>query len=82
LFWLDAHPCTDRSATDAPVPLLSELAAIAAHPVAGHVILVDDMRLMGSEGFPAGEQLALPGWRLQQVGDVAKLAQESQASRA
>jgi predicted O-methyltransferase YrrM len=82
LFWLDAHPCTDRSATDAPVPLLAELAAITAHPVAGHVVLVDDMRLMGSEGFPAREQLALPGWRLEQVGDVARLAQESQASRA
>ncbi len=31
LFWLDAHPSTDRSARDAPVPLAAELAAIAAH---------------------------------------------------
>jgi predicted O-methyltransferase YrrM len=82
LFWLDAHPCTDRSATDAPVPLVAELAAIAAHPVDGHVVLVDDMRLMGREGFPAVEQLRLPGYRLERIGDVGRLTREAQTSRA
>lgn len=77
LFWLDAHPCTDRSATDAPVPLLAELAEIAAHPVQGHVVLVDDMRLMGGSGFPAVDELAPPGYRFEQVGDVGRLTPAS-----
>jgi predicted O-methyltransferase YrrM len=80
LFWLDAHPCTDRSATEAPVPLVAELAAIVAHPVDGHVVLVDDMRLMGSEGFPAVEQLTPPGYRLEQIGDVGRLTRDGRPS--
>jgi len=81
LFWLDAHPCTDRSATDAPVPLVAELAAIAAHRVDGHVVLVDDLRLMGSEGFPAVEQLTPAGYRFEQIGDVGRLTCGDQPSR-
>jgi predicted O-methyltransferase YrrM len=78
LFWLDAHPCTDRAAIGAPVPLTTELAAIAAHPVEGHVVLVDDIRLMGDPGFPAREELTLPGYGFEQIGDVGLL----QPSRA
>ncbi|HTO24533.1 MAG TPA: hypothetical protein VMJ49_01430 [Gaiellaceae bacterium] len=74
LFWLDAHPCTDRSAREAAVPLVAELAAIAAHPVDGDVVLVDDMRLMGADGFPDVDLLAIPGYRLEQVGDIGVLA--------
>jgi predicted O-methyltransferase YrrM len=74
LFWLDAHPHTDRSANDAPVPLVAELTAIAAHPVRGHIVLVDDMRLMGSAGFPSIDDLALPGYSLQRLDDVGLLA--------
>jgi len=73
LIWLDAHPCTDRSARDVPVPLVAELRAIAESAVEGHVVLVDDMRLMGRDGFPAVEELALPGYRLERVGDVGVL---------
>jgi predicted O-methyltransferase YrrM len=73
LFWLDAHPCTDRAASDAPVPLLTELAAIAAHPVEGHVVLIDDMRLMGNPGFPRADELRMPGYAFEQVGDVGVL---------
>jgi len=73
LFWLDAHPCTDRSARDAPVPLVAELGAIAAHPGGGHVVLVDDLRLMGTDGFPPTEALTLPGYRLERMGDVGVL---------
>lgn len=73
LFWLDAHPSTDRSARDAPVPLAAELAAIAAHPVAGHVVVVDDLRLLGKAGFPSPEDISLPGYQLEQVGDVGVL---------
>jgi hypothetical protein len=74
LFWLDAHPHTDRSANDAPVPLVAELSAIAAHPVRGHVVLVDDMRLMGSAGFPSIDDLSLPGYSFQRLEDVGLLA--------
>jgi hypothetical protein len=54
LFWLDAHysgPVTARGALDSPI--VQELAAIRAHPVAGHVVLIDDMRdFTGTGGYP------------------------------
>jgi hypothetical protein len=33
LFWLDAHPSTDRTARSGAIPLRSEIAAIAAHRI-------------------------------------------------
>lgn len=54
LFWLDAHysgPVTARGALDSPI--VRELAAIRAHPVTGHVVLIDDMReFSGTGGYP------------------------------
>jgi hypothetical protein len=59
LFWLDAHysgPITARGAVDSPI--LGELAAIARHPVAGHVVLIDDMRdFKGADGYPTVARL-------------------------
>jgi len=59
LFWLDAHysgPITARGAVDSPI--VQELAAIRAHPVAGHVVLIDDMRdFTGSGGYPTVDEL-------------------------
>ena len=74
LFWLDAHPHTDRSANESPAPLVAELSAIAAHSVRGHIVLVDDMRLMGSAGFPSLDALSLPGYALQRFDDVGVFA--------
>lgn len=74
LFWLDAHPSTDRTAHGAEVPLRRELDAIAAHRVTGHVILVDDLQFMGTPGYPAAEELAPPGYSFEAVGSVARLA--------
>jgi len=71
LFWLDAHPCTDRAVRGTAIPLLAEVAAIAAHAVAGHAILIDDLRLMGSSGYPPVDELAPPGFQLERIGDVA-----------
>ena len=82
LFWLDAHPCTDRAVRGTAVPLLAELAAIAAHPVVGHAILIDDLPLMGSAGYPSVDALAPPGFALQQIGDVAVLTPDGHTSRA
>jgi hypothetical protein len=54
LFWLDAHysgPVTARGALDSPI--VRELDAIRAHRVAGHVVLIDDMRdFQGRDGYP------------------------------
>ena len=59
LFWLDAHysgPITARGALDSPI--VQELAAIRAHPVAGHVVLIDDMRVFdGTGGYPTVSEL-------------------------
>lgn len=59
LFWLDAHysgPVTARGAIDTPI--VRELAAIRAHPVTGHVVLIDDMRdFRGRDGYPTVDEL-------------------------
>jgi len=72
LFWLDAHPSTDRTAHSA-IPLRAELAAIAAHRVPGHVVLIDDLQYLGETGFPSLEELRLPGYSLETLGSVARL---------
>ena len=59
LFWLDAHysgPVTARGVLDSPI--VQELAAIHAHPVRGHVVLIDDLRdFNGSGGYPRADDL-------------------------
>lgn len=44
LFWLDAHASGGDTADAGYDPIFKELAAIYAHPVEGHVILIDDAR--------------------------------------
>lgn len=59
LFWLDAHysgPITARGVVDSPIA--QELAALRAHPVKGHVVLIDDMRdFTGRDGYPTVDEL-------------------------
>jgi hypothetical protein len=59
LFWLDAHysgPITARGVVDSPIA--QELAALRAHPVKGHVVLIDDMRdFTGRDGYPTVDDL-------------------------
>jgi hypothetical protein len=54
LFWLDGHYSagfTARGEKDSPI--MSELEAIYNHPVAGHVILIDDARCFdGTNDYP------------------------------
>lgn len=76
LFWLDAHPSTDRTARGGPIPLEAELAAIARHPVGGHVVLVDDLQYAGTPGYPALDEIALPGYRFEDARGVAVLTPE------
>ncbi len=51
LFWLDAHYCGNAPQYFEKCPVLRELAAIGEHPVKTHPILIDDMRLFGTDEF-------------------------------
>ena len=58
VFWLDAHysgGITARGATECP--LERELHIIAEHPCHDHIILIDDVRLMGSGDYPSLEKV-------------------------
>lgn len=56
-FWLDAHYSGGFTAGDADdCPLLAELAAIAAHPIKTHTIMIDDVRQFGREMPVTSEQ--------------------------
>ncbi len=54
LFWLDGHYMggeSGRGTEDTPV--MAEMTALFAHPVRGHVVLIDDARLFdGTGGYP------------------------------
>ena len=54
LFWLDGHYMggeSGRGTEDTPV--IAEMTALFAHPVRGHVVLIDDARLFdGTGGYP------------------------------
>jgi hypothetical protein len=76
VFWLDAHPSTDRTARDSPIPLRAELAAIARHSVDGHIVLVDDLQYIGTPGYPALDEITLPSYRFEAAGGVAVLTPE------
>jgi hypothetical protein len=51
-FWLDAHFCQGEGGTVDDVPLLEELKIIRKHDVKTHRILIDDVRLMGTDDLP------------------------------
>lgn len=54
LCWLDAHHTGGISAgSGRDAPVMAEIDALLAHPVRGHVVLIDDARCFtGREGFP------------------------------
>jgi hypothetical protein len=74
LFWLDAHysgPATARGPLDSPIA--QELEAIRAHPVAGHVILIDDVSYFtGIGGYPELATL-IEALRIQYPGAVVEV---------
>ncbi len=57
LFWLDGHYSAGNTAKGIEdTPILRELSHIFSSPVSGHVILIDDARLFGSDpGYPSLE---------------------------
>ena len=58
LFWLDGHYSGEGTARgDRETPLEEELRAIAGHGVSGHVILIDDARLLGTGDYPTRDRV-------------------------
>jgi hypothetical protein len=59
LFWLDGHYTGPGSArTDVASPIVREIETILAHPVSGHVVLIDDAReFTGQDGYPTIDAL-------------------------
>lgn len=77
LFWLDAHWVEEYDqelSASFPCPLLDELAAIPRDQ--GHVVLIDDLRLLGNEtGWPTlGEvRAATEGFAVLEADDIMRL---------
>lgn len=59
LFWLDGHYSAGTTAKGTlNTPISKELQHVLTHPVAGHVILIDDARLFnGANDYPTVETL-------------------------
>ncbi|MFZ2586719.1 MAG: hypothetical protein WAZ18_01135 [Alphaproteobacteria bacterium] len=81
LFWLDGHFSGGPTAYgDLASPVLAELQALMAHPVKGHVIVIDDSRdFRGLEGYPTIRQLQWfinrhPGYMLRLKDDLLVIA--------
>lgn len=55
LCWLDAHHTGGTSAGEGrDAPVISEIEAVLAHPLRGHIVLIDDARCFaGRDGFPS-----------------------------
>ena len=59
LVWLDGHYMGGESGRGTvDTPIMAELTALVAHPVRGHVVLIDDARLFdGTGGYPRLDEL-------------------------
>ena len=58
LFWLDGKAMVGGVSGPVKTPVRDELAAILAHPVEGHVVLIDDARLFTGRGdYPSRSEI-------------------------
>jgi hypothetical protein len=80
LFWLDAHATSFGARGPRVTPIRAELAAILAHPVTEHRVLIDDARLFAAGGgYPSLDELraavaaARPGWTFELADDVVRI---------
>ena len=79
LFWLDAHLIEEDGPLTHlyPCPLIDELEAIWELAPIGSVILIDDLRMMGENGWPTIERLrqAAGVWEHRdEIDDVMRLS--------
>lgn len=56
-FWLDAHWDMGPVCGEVICPLYDELTAIKNHPIKNHLILIDDMRLVGNNSHHWGKMV-------------------------
>lgn len=80
IFWLDGHYSGGMTACgETETPVMQELETIFASPIKNHLILVDDVRLFGTGGYPtvaAVEALAreaLPESRVVVSNDILRI---------
>ena len=81
LFWLDAHYSGGITAqSDGETPILTELEHILSHRVIGHVVIIDDAGLFGTDpSYPTLEVLRSfvqkigPEWRMEVRHDSVRL---------
>jgi hypothetical protein len=88
LFWLDGHysgGITSKGQLDTPV--LKELECILNHPLASHVILIDDARcFVGENDYPTIEELrdfllaARPHWVFEVTDDIVRFHEQRHVS--
>lgn len=80
LFWLDGHYMGGESGRGIDnTPIMAELTALVAHPVRGHVVLIDDARLFdGTDSYPRLDELTTwvkarrPGTHVSIDGDIIR----------
>lgn len=81
LFWLDAHYSGGITALGEEVsPILRELGHIFQSPISGHMVVIDDARLFGTDpGYPVLDQLRefvsskSPNWKMEVTNDVIRI---------
>lgn len=80
IFWLDGHYSGGMTALGSEVtPILREIEAVLASPIKDHVILIDDVRLFGRDGYPPLSEVldivraALPASRIEIYNDIARI---------
>lgn len=80
LFWLDAHYSAGITARgEVDTPIAAEIDAILRHPVAGHVVLIDDAReFTGANDYPTIAALTAaiserrPDWIVEVRDDIIR----------
>lgn len=80
IFWLDGHYSGGMTACgDSETPVMQELDTIFASPIKNHLILIDDVRLFGTGGYPAVAEVEalvrqrLPASRVVVSNDILRI---------
>jgi len=52
VFWIDSHWCNTDGGRQEDVPLMEELTIMRKQELTGHTLLIDDVRLFGTDHYP------------------------------